>query len=136
MTLTATQVGQTLEPFVVEAVDPERIKVASAILDDPNPIHFDVDAVRRLGLGEATVNHGPINLAYLANVAVRFAGGTQNLRSFKARFLANVFAGDRVECRGSVSAIDRRMGEATLELTATVGDRQVMSGVAVVRLTD
>ena len=115
-------------------MDPARIKVASAILDDPNPIHFDVAQVRRLGLGDAVINHGPMNLGYLANVAMRFAGGAAGVRSFRGRFLGNVLAGDRVECRGVVSAVDVAAGVATLELTATVGERAVMAGEATVSL--
>jgi 3-hydroxybutyryl-CoA dehydratase len=124
-----------LSPFIVDCVDRARIKIASAILDDPNPIHYDIEQVRRLGLGEDVVNHGSLNLGYLANVALRFAGGAAGLRSFRGRFLGNVFAGERVECRGRVAEVDVERGEATLELTATVGDRQVMAAEAIVAVS-
>jgi acyl dehydratase len=67
------EVGHRIASMMVESVDPARIKVASAILDDPNPIHYDVEQVERLALGHEVVNHGPINLGYLATVAMRFA---------------------------------------------------------------
>jgi acyl dehydratase len=129
------QVGLELEPMIVDCVDPARIKVASAVLDDPNPIHYDAAQVRRLGLGDTVINHGPINLGYVANVAVRFAGGPAGLRTFRMRFLGTVFAGERVECRGRVIAIDHERRLATLELTASVGDRPVMAGEATVDLS-
>jgi 3-hydroxybutyryl-CoA dehydratase len=128
------EVGTRLDPLVVQAVDAARIKVASAILDDPNPIHYDVQHVERLGLGHAPVNHGPLNLGYLVTVAMRFAGGAAGLTQFRGRFLGMVFAGDRVECGGVVTAIDLDRGQATLELTATVAERLVMAGEATVRL--
>lgn len=131
-----TVVGDELEPFVVEAVDPTRIKVACAILNDPNPIHYVVEEVRRLGLGDAVINHGPLNLAYLVNVATRFAGRADRLRSFRARFLGTVYAGDHVECRGTVAALDPMHDEATLELTASVGERLVMAAEATVTVPD
>jgi len=88
------RVGAELEPFVVESVDAEKMKIMAAILQDPNPIHFDVDAVRKLGLGDRPVNQGPINMAYLMNVATAWAGGPEALRRFQVRFAGNVFAGD------------------------------------------
>jgi acyl dehydratase len=107
-TLLTLRVGQELEPFVVERVDPARNMLASAILDDPNPIHYDVQHVRQLGLGDALVNHGPLSLGYLANVAIRFAGGPGAVRRFRARFLGNVLAGDRLVCGGRVKAVEQR----------------------------
>jgi acyl dehydratase len=128
------EVGHRIASMVVESVDPARIKVASAILDDPNPIHYDVEQVERLALGHEVVNHGPINLSYLATVAMRFAGGASGLISFRGRFLGIVFAGDRVECGGIVTAIDPDGARATLELTATVDGRPVMAAEATVVL--
>lgn len=129
--LTELEVGSQLEPYVVPSVDPTRIKLASALLDDPNPIHFDVGAVRRLGLGEALVNHGPINLAYLINTAMQVAPVGARLRGFRGRFVGNVFAGERVECTATVAEVDAEHGLLRLELNAAVGDRKVMTGEAV-----
>lgn len=124
-------VGDDLEPVIVESVDPQRMKTMAALLDDPNPIHYDVDVVRRLGYGDAPINQGPIHMAFLQNVAL---GATRpgGLRRFSCRFLGNVFAGERVECRGSVTAVDDEAGTVELQLVATAGGRQVLSGVAIV----
>ena len=128
------RVGAKLEPFVVESVDAEKMKIMAAILQDPNPIHFDIDAVRKLGLGDRPVNQGPINMAYLMNVAAAWAGGPEALRRFQVRFAGNVFAGDRVECSGTVTALDPSTGIAELELTAKAGDAVVLTGSATVAL--
>ena len=56
--------------MIVESVDPQRMKTMAALLDDPNPIHYDVDVVRSLGYGDAPINQGPIHMAFLQNVAI------------------------------------------------------------------
>lgn len=133
-TVTDVQPGRRLEPLVIESVDPERMKTMAAILQDPNPIHFDVEAVKALGYGDKPINQGPLNMAYLLEMVSRFAGGPANIARFSTRFLGNVFAGDRVECTGTVTAVDADAGRAELEIQAAVGDRPVLAGTATVRL--
>jgi acyl dehydratase len=126
-------VGEELPPFVVEAVDAQRMKTMAALLDDPNPIHYDAELVRRLGYGEEPINQGTITMAFMMNVALG-AVGPRGLKSFSCRFLGNVFAGERVQCRGTVTAVDPETGSAEVELTATAGDRQVLGGTAMISL--
>jgi acyl dehydratase len=126
--------GAELPPLVVESVDPEKMKLVAALLRDPNPIHFDAEAVRKAGMGDRVVNQGPINQAYLVNLVIGVAGGPERLRSIAVRFLGNVVAGDRVECRGRVAAVDEAAGTAALEVEARVGDAPVLAGTAVVAL--
>jgi acyl dehydratase len=130
MTLAGARVGDELPPLVIERVDADRMKLMAAILRDPNPIHFDADRVRELGMGEKTVNQGPSNMSYLLNMVTQWSGGVPTLRSVAVRFLGNVFADDRVDCRGRVSAIEADL--VTLEVEAAVGDRQVLAGTVVV----
>jgi len=126
-------VGDELPPFVVESVDAQRMKTMAALLDDPNPIHFDVELNKRIGYGDKPINQGPITMSYMMNVVVA-AAGARAVRRFSCRFLGNVLGGERVECRGTVTAIDRDAGTAEIELTALVGDRQVLAGTATVAL--
>jgi acyl dehydratase len=130
MTLAAARVGDELPPLVIERVDADRMKLMAAILRDPNPIHFDAERVRELGMGEKTVNQGPSNMSYLLNMVTQWSGGVPTLRSVAVRFLGNVFADDRVECRGRVAAVEA--GLITLAVEAAVGDRQVLAGTVVV----
>jgi acyl dehydratase len=126
--------GQTLTPYVVESVNPEPMKTMAAILDDPNPIHFDVASVRALGLGERPINQGPSNLGYLMEMLVELAGSTERVRRVRVRFLGNVFAGERVECSGSVVSVDAGEGLAELEVEARADGRPVLAGTAVIAL--
>ncbi len=126
-------VGGALPPFVVESVDPQRMKTMAALLDDPNPIHYDAELVRRLGYGEQPINQGPITMAFMMNVVLGVVGA-RGLRQFSCRFLGNVFAGERVQCDGTITAVDREAGTAEVELTAVAGDRQVLAGAATISL--
>ena len=132
MTPPRFEVGTELPPLVIESVDAEKMKIMAAILRDPNPIHFDAERVRELGLGDEVVNQGPSNLSYLLNMVTKWSGGVPTLRSAAVRFLGNVFAGDRVECAGRVTAVDEATGLVTLEVEAHVGDRPVLQGSVVV----
>jgi len=132
--LSDVTVGTQLPPFVVESVGAQPMKVMAALLRDPNPIHFDPVSVRALGMGDRVVNQGPINHAYLVNMLTRFAGDPAAIREMTVRFMGNVFAGDRVECEGTVADIDRERGLVTVELAQRVGDTQVLDGSAVIAL--
>lgn len=130
------QVGQQLDPFVIESVDPEPMKTMAAILQDPNPIHLDTRVTRELGLGDQPVNQGPTNLTWLTEFVQRFAGGPDRLVSLRVRFLGNVLGGERFECTGTVTAVDRDAGRAELQVGATSDGRPALGGMAVIRLGD
>jgi acyl dehydratase len=126
------QPGQALRPHVIESVSPEPMKTMAAILDDPNPIHYDTASVRALGLGERPINQGPSNLGYLMEMLVEFAGSAERVRRVRVRFLGNVFAGERVECTGSVTSVDAAGRTAELAVEASADGRPVLSGIAVI----
>lgn len=130
------QVGQQLDPFVIESVDPEPMKTMAAILQDPNPIHFDTNVTRELGLGDHPVNQGPTNLTWLTEFVQRFAGGPDRLVTLKVRFLGNVLGGERFECTGTVTTVDHDAGRAELEVGATSGGRPALGGTAVIKIGD
>jgi acyl dehydratase len=131
-------VGDPLPEWTVESVDAQRMKTMAALLADPNPIHWDVDAVRSLGLGERPVNQGPSNMAYVANMLAAWAGGHEHLVSLRVRFLANVFAGDRLTAGGTVVALEPTSDGslATCEVWLRRGEDTVLTGRAQVTLDD
>lgn len=132
MKMARIEVGEPLPALVIESVDEEKMKLMTAILRDPNPIHFDADRVRELGMGNRVINQGPSNMSYLLNLVTRWAGGISSLRTAEIRFLGNVFGGDRVECSGRVAEVDRAAGLVTLDVEAHVGERPVLKGTVVV----
>jgi len=125
--------GRRVTPFSIESVDPARIKTVAAILQDPTPMHLDPAANRARGMGGALSTQGALNMTWFVETAVRFAGGVDRLVSFKVRFLANVFAGERFECTGTITAIDGDAARAELELVATADGRPVLGGTAVIK---
>ena len=130
-------VGDALPELVVDRVDAEKMKTMALLLRDPNPIHWDVETVRSLGMGDRPVNQGPNNMAYLVDMLARYAGGNDRVRGLRVRFLANVFAGDRLVAGGRVTGVDDSMGELTCEVWLRRDGREddlVMAGEARVRL--
>lgn len=129
------QVGTRIPEWAVASVDAEKMKTMAVLLRDPNPIHFDVEAVRRLGMGDRVVNQGPNNLAYVANMLLAWTGDVAALRVLRVRFQGNVFAGDALVAGGEVTAVrsedDERVADCDVWLDHADGTR-VLSGTATV----
>jgi acyl dehydratase len=104
------------------------MKTMAAILQDPNPIHWDVEAVKQLGMGDRPVNQGPINMSFLVNTLTSWTGDPGALRELVIRYQANVFGGDTVHCEGSVDS--EEAGLATCTVTASVEGKPVITGTA------
>ena len=130
--------GEELTPVVIEEVPVEAMKTVAALLHDPNPIHFDVEAVKALGMGDRPVNQGPNSMGYLVSMLVRDAGGRESLRRLRVRFLGNVFGGDRLVARGRVTSVEERGGEQLAEVEVWLErgeDDRVLEGTATIAVT-
>jgi acyl dehydratase len=121
-------VGEEL-PTVQFTVEGSSMKVFSMIMKDPNPIHFDVEAVRALGLGDRPVNQGTINMAYPINALLDMVESPSQLRRFRCRFLGSLFAGDLVTVAGIVTA--SRAEEFEVDIWLDRDDTRVLTGSAV-----
>jgi acyl dehydratase len=131
-------IGTELPPFVVESVPVEPMKTVAALLRDPNPIHFDVQALQSLGMGDRPVNQGPTNMAYVTNMLIRWAGDPAAVRGLRVRFLGNVLAGDRLVARGVVKGVREEGGTRLADLDVWLErseDDRVLDGSAVVALS-
>lgn len=131
-------VGDRIPDWVMERVTPERMRTMAAILRDPNPIHWDRSAVAALGLGERTVNQGPLGLSYLINMLHAWTGPTSIRRIFM-RFPKLVLDGDRVIARGVVTALHDAGSETLAECEIWLereGAGRLLEGSAIVRLPD
>lgn len=130
-------VGQALPSRVIDGVDSEKMKLLSALMRDPNPIHFDRNAIADLGMGDKTVNQGPSNMAYVLSMLGQWAGGSGRITHYRFRFLGNVFEGDRLEASGIVTALtEHDQGlEVDCSLSLTVlGGAEVLTGSGTVLL--
>lgn len=134
MTATPT-VGDELPARLVPAVREEDIRMMALILRDPNPIHFDLEAVAAAGLGDRAINQGGATMAYVMNLLTEWAGSRQALRSIECSFRGNVAAGDDVTVGGCVTAVERAPDGALVEVEVwadVVGGRRAIAGTATV----
>ncbi len=124
-----------IPPLTVESVDPNRMKTMAALLRDPYPIHWDPSSVQDEYHGGRTVNQGPLNLAYIANMLMAWAG-EGSLRRLSASFHAHVLAGDSVTASGEVDEIVSVGGETRARCTVRLvrGGDVVVTGMAEVAL--
>lgn len=133
------RVGDPIPEWDLPEVSREKMKTLAPILADPNPIHWDLEAVRELGMGDRPVNQGPNNMAYVMNMLAQWTGGHHNLRRLRVRFAGNVLGDDHVVARGSVTGVrdddGRTLAECEVEL-AVVGGGVALSGTALVDVTD
>ncbi len=134
------QAGDSIPEWVMESVRPERMRTMAAILRDPNPVHWDRKAVAALpfGIGERTINQGPLGLSYILNMLMDWAGPT-SVRRITIRFPKVVLDGDRVTAQGTVTAIREEEGVRLADCEvwlAREGEAPCLEGTATVALPE
>ncbi|WP_214103363.1 MaoC family dehydratase [Acrocarpospora catenulata] len=120
-------------PEVRTTVEAGPMRVFTLLTADPNPIHFDVAAVRAAGLGDRLVNQGGLNVAYVVRAITRWAGSSAALREVRVRFLGNVFDGDEVTAGGEVADGEGSRVRLRVWLRGP-GGTEVLTGTATVDL--
>lgn len=132
------EVGNEILPFRVH-VESAPMKVFTLITDDPNPIHWDPDAVSAAGLGDRVINQGGLNLGYVLNAVTAWAGSRRSIVGTQVRFLGNAFAGDDLVAGGAVARIDDSTTPSTATLNVWlrhVDGTDLVSGTVTVRLPE
>lgn len=125
-------IGDALPTFTIPAVDPAAMKQWAVFLADPNPIHLDPEAVKAKGLGDRVINQGPANVAYLINMLMSaFPGG--RIETMDTRFLDNVYGGDMVTARGTVTKVEDTRVSCEFSLDVE-GRGPVNSGTATISI--
>lgn len=111
----------------------EGMKPMAIILRDPNPIHWDVDVLRALGLDERPVNQGPTNVSYVWDALTEWTGSSAAIKKVSVRFVSNALADEALTAGGAVEAIDPETGFATCSVWLNHADGSpVLRGTAVV----
>lgn len=128
-------VGYAIPPLTINSVDPARMKTMAAILRDPYPLHWDRKINELIGLGNRVVNQGPLNVGYVANMLMAWAG-PDSIKRLTLSFGNPVFDGDCVVAHGVVTALDTSGTDAfaTCDIWLERAGEHVVTGVAVVRL--
>jgi acyl dehydratase len=131
------RVGDAIPHWSMDAVDPARMKTMAAILRDPYPVHWDRAANAALGLGGRVINQGPLNLGYVVNMLLAWAGPTC-IRRLTVSFARPVLDGDRVDAGGRVTELDVLDGElrARCDVWLERDGERVVTGTAVVAIPD
>ena len=125
--------GIALPEWTIESVDPARMKTMAAILRDPYPVHWDRAANAQIGLGGRVVNQGPLNVGYIANMLMAWAGPTC-VRRLTLAFGRPVLDGDRVTAGGRVLNDDDPAG-LSCAVWLERGGARIVTGTALVDTT-
>ena len=131
-------VGDSIPQWVMASVSPQRMCTMAAILRDPNPIHWDLDAVESLplDLGRRTINKGPLGLSYMVNMLHAWAG-PDCIRRLIMRFPQVVLDGERVVARGEITALRQVDGEQLADCNVRLEHAErgvLLEGNATIRL--
>lgn len=131
----------------MESVSAERMRTMAAILRDPNPLHWDREAVSQLlsgsttlpaELGKRTINQGPIGLSYIINMLHDWMGH-DSVKRFYITFPKVVLDEDRVIARGTITALREENGEKLADCDVWLEHEErgpLLEGRATVRLKD
>lgn len=119
--------GELLPEWDMPSVDAARMRTMAAILRDPYPVHWDRAANAALGLGGRVINQGPLNLGYVANMLMAWAGPA-SVRRLTVSFGRPVLDTDHVVAGGRVRSIVD--GIATCDVWLARGDEHVVTGTA------
>jgi acyl dehydratase len=124
-------VGSSLKDWEF-LVSQESMDTWAKILDDPNPIHLDVNSVKSLGLGDKTINQGPANIAYIMNMLEQNFPNSQIIK-MNNKMTNSILEGELVNVSGQILNIKDKESQliisCTLNLTAEGGKIAVISEV-------
>lgn len=136
MDAATVRVGDALPELVKGPITKDDLKRYGAASGDPNPIHLDDDFARQAGY-PGVFAHGMLSMGYLGEFLVRAGGSPASVRRFRARFAKLTWPGDRVICRGAVTAVRDENGQRLVECevwTETQDGERKVTGSATLAL--
>jgi acyl dehydratase len=115
---------------------PADMHTISALMHDPNPIHFDREYVDTNGY-DGLIHQGPANLAFLLQAVTEEIESPADIDRIESRFETLVYADDTVTATGKVvekrDTIDGEVADLAIELKKADGTTAV-SGTVTVRI--
>ena len=117
--------GDSLESWNFKVIQ-ENMDLWAEILDDPNPIHLDVNSVKLLGLGEKTINQGHANIAYIIN-AINYNFPESEIIKLNNKMIDSIVEGDKITVSGHIENIVKKNNKIiiTCQLKLNVGKEKV-----------
>ncbi len=107
-------VGMALPAVTYGPMDRAAYIPLAIILRDTNPLHLDRAYAWERGMPDV-VQQGPLNQTYLYRFLTDWLHRPWDLRRTKVRFVANVFPGDLLTCKGVVVRTYREQGEPRVD---------------------
>lgn len=135
MTTQEYSVGDVVGEFTF-TVDPASIQLVTAIVRDPNPIHFDTGYIEERNL-PGRVSQGPINASHAIQAALRIAESPTDLHEFSVRYEDFVFEGEEITAIAIVEEKRVGAGSTTVDLSLTLEKPDgtvALTGTASVRI--
>jgi len=107
-------------------VTQENMNLWAEILDDPNPIHLDVNSVKLLGLGEKTINQGHANIAYIIN-AINHNFPDSEIIKLNNKMTDSILEGDKITVSGQINNIIEESNKLIIncQLQLNVGQEKI-----------
>ncbi|HMO46417.1 MAG TPA: MaoC family dehydratase [Rubrivivax sp.] len=129
------QVGDSLPPLPLPAVDRTTLALFAGASGDHNAIHIDIDYARKAGMADVFA-HGMLSMAWLGRLLTQWVD-QRRLRAFSVRFIGITHLGHVVTCSGRVAEKFEAEGERRIRLEIQTanqyGDIKIL-GDAVVAL--
>jgi len=121
-------------PTVVRFTSNRQLVQYAAAAHDYSGIHYDRGYAQERGFPDVIV-HGFLKAAFLADLAVEWAGAGSAFESFSARYSGVDLVGAPITCHGRVTAIDADTRRLTLELwTENAHGSRTTTATGVLRL--
>jgi acyl dehydratase len=120
------EVGQVLDEKVFY-LDRALLKAYADASGDQNPIHQNEEFALSVGLPNV-IAHGMLTMALVGKYVSDFAGGSENVSEFSARFTKPVIvpAGEKVDLTVSATVAEVIDGKVSLTLSATSAGVKVL----------
>lgn len=115
-------VGDELPPLRLPPVTRTTLALFAGGSGDHNPVHIDLDAVRRAAVDDVFA-HGMLSMAYLGRLLTSWVP-QERIHSLRTRFSAITPVHAEPTCTGRVTAVDERPEgrRARIELVVTLAD--------------
>ncbi len=108
------QVGDTLPPLTLPAVDRTTLALFAGASGDHNAIHIDIDFARKAGMADVFA-HGMLSMAWLGRLLTQWVD-QRRLRAFSVRFVGITHLGHVITCSGRVVEQFEADGEQRVRL--------------------
>jgi acyl dehydratase len=114
LSIDQVQVGDTLPPLTLEAINRTTLALFAGASNDHNAIHIDTDYARKAGMPDVFA-HGMLSMAYLGRLLTLWVD-QRKLRDFGVRFVGITHLGHRITCTGRVTEKFEADGEQRVRL--------------------